>query len=424
MKLGRDCAAVAACLLLLVMLLGMARLPSVDLLRPRQVSSLRSLTRAIHANASEGSARPGANTTHKDPDPPGLHGQNEADASSDFRDLKGDEDPFVPDPAVSTVNGRSESEATAPMYEQAVDPAQTGPCSRSPSHAHFASTNSTRQGNCSGASGPGPKCFLYLLQTASKVATAFHDELETADADLLCVTYRRRAPPCHFAQHTTWTSGRNTLWQLAKRMPRTYVYYIFLDDDVSCVEGSFREFEKALLAHRPAIAVPTLLIDRKADRRVQVQTTLNFDAIMNAFHTDVMFGGTVLPYFDLFDTGMIPGFKASWWVSQLLVVYEAQILYPRHIARVNTVRIKNLHHGHYPKGLNHGRHTKWFFHNVYSDQAYAQRRWRGLVPGPAGLILPGSDFRVPAPLRRRLFNYSTPFWARRHAVCRADPAVT
>ena len=38
-------------------------------------------------------------------------------------------------------------------------------------------------------------------------------------------------------------------------------------------------------------------------------------------------------------------------MSQLIVVYLAQIFFPRHIARVNTVLIKNGHHGHYPKGV-------------------------------------------------------------------------
>ena len=92
-----------------------------------------------------------------------------------------------------------------------------------------------------------PLRFLYLSQTED----CLPNNLLTGDVignvtacrcDVLVLSYKRR---CNENPHkhveylfnsntsTSWASGRNLLYENAKKRGRVYLYYIFLDDDVS-----------------------------------------------------------------------------------------------------------------------------------------------------------------------------------------------
>eukprot|EP00996_Jenningsia_fusiforme_P001652 NODE_2522_length_1179_cov_22.160177_g2304_i0.p1 GENE.NODE_2522_length_1179_cov_22.160177_g2304_i0~~NODE_2522_length_1179_cov_22.160177_g2304_i0.p1 ORF type:complete len:183 (+),score=27.37 NODE_2522_length_1179_cov_22.160177_g2304_i0:568-1116(+) len=172
-----------------------------------------------------------------------------------------------------------------------------------------------------------------------------------------------------------------------------------------------------MLATRPAVAVPTLRSEASSlhSSRLAARRTLNFDAMVTAFHRDVMFAGIVLPYFDLFDTGAVEGFRASWWVSQLLLIYVAQMFYPSSIARVTGVTVANMHHGHYPKGLSHKKLTHWFLTNSFLDRSFVRQRWRGLIRGPRTAPQAQETYRLNASLRA-VINESAPYWTRLREV--------
>ena len=60
-----------------------------------------------------------------------------------------------------------------------------------------------------------------------------------------------------FAPGTTWAEGRNLLLNYARKaQPGGYDYYIFFDDDVVFIAGSFKDFASRLLIDSPDFAVP------------------------------------------------------------------------------------------------------------------------------------------------------------------------
>ena len=63
-----------------------------------------------------------------------------------------------------------------------------------------------------------------------------------------------------FSSSTTWTTGRNLLFEVARRRGEKYLYYIFMDDDIVLrfkTElnnlNSWREFENFLKRIEPAV---------------------------------------------------------------------------------------------------------------------------------------------------------------------------
>ena len=96
-----------------------------------------------------------------------------------------------------------------------------------------------------GGSTGRPSRFLYLSQTEGCLPTSLltGDVIgnETAcRCDVLVLSYKRTCNENHhkhveylFNSSTSWASGRNFLYEKAKKRGKAYLYYIFLDDDVS-----------------------------------------------------------------------------------------------------------------------------------------------------------------------------------------------
>ena len=129
-----------------------------------------------------------------------------------------------------------------------------------------------------------PSRFLYLLQTESCLPDHL-DSVETigyaspCQCDVLVLSFKQICsvtPSPHieyiFNSSTTWTTGRNLLFEVARRRGEKYLYYIFMDDDIVLrfkTKHSFwnflrfttkqnnrnpwREFEKFLKRIEPAV---------------------------------------------------------------------------------------------------------------------------------------------------------------------------
>ncbi len=199
------------------------------------------------------------------------------------------------------------------------------------------------------------KRFPYLVQSRG-VLPEVYDSIVNDDADMLRLTFKSEIDGAIFFPKSSWTEGRNRLLSAAAERGGNYLYYIFLDEDVSFAKGDWRTFEQTLLKFQPAVATPFYpsygptaqgsLLENEA------QTVHSFDAMFNAFHRDVIADGFLLPYHPGFD-------QESWWYSNLIVILLAQRLYPGRVVQLNTTWVNNLQHGTYPQEKAWNKVIEW-----------------------------------------------------------------
>jgi len=103
------------------------------------------------------------------------------------------------------------------------------------------------------------KAFIYLVQGEAKYIRNYLILKKRKDVDALLLTYDQQIDDALFLPYSTWGEGRNYLLRKALESNRQYQYYIFLDDDVKFIQGSYVLFEKQLLKYSPAIAVPVFV---------------------------------------------------------------------------------------------------------------------------------------------------------------------
>ena len=207
--------------------------------------------------------------------------------------------------------------------------------------------------------------FLYLVQTESCLPGHLRsvDVLGNASfcqCDILVLSYKQ---PCNdtlslphveyiFNSSTTWTMGRNLLFEIAMQKRGTYLYYIFMDDDIVLVAkqnksiNPWRKFEDSLERIQPAVGV--LALDHKTKRvhktncrlclsklyqaRQKKRCSLNettefipvvaFDPAFNAFHHQSV--QYILPYSNRYDA-------ISWWYSQMYFNIKCEIMFEGHL---------------------------------------------------------------------------------------------
>lgn len=207
------------------------------------------------------------------------------------------------------------------------------------------------------------KPFCYLVQAASEFKPAYLG-LASPQADLCMLTFKSHRAGAIHAPGSSWNQGRNLLLEQARRQG-DYLYYIFLDDDISFEQGSFQSFEQFLLDVRPAIGTPRQWDYNQRCEQLQWphHSVYAFDACFNAFHRDVIEDGLLLPYTEQYD-------DESWWYSQVMTFHLANLLYGGRILQDNGTHIKN--------GTNDGSGTRyphanqfWKVEQYLADQVLA-----------------------------------------------------
>ena len=230
-----------------------------------------------------------------------------------------------------------------------------------------------------------PSRFLYLLQTESCLPDHL-DSVETigyaspCQCDVLVLSFKQICsvtPSPHieyiFNSSTTWTTGRNLLFEVARRRGEKYLYYIFMDDDIVLrfkTKHSFwnflrfttkqnnrnpwREFEKFLKRIEPAVGAVDIYKNefiqiayraRKKQRcsvkeKTDYLPTVRFDAAYNAFHYQAI--EYVLPYSFSYDA-------TSWYLSQLYNEIKCEIVFRGHTVLHTELRAVNPKHRSYPR---------------------------------------------------------------------------
>lgn len=194
------------------------------------------------------------------------------------------------------------------------------------------------------------KKFLYLVQ-GRKANISNFAHLQSPSADLITLTYDVDIDELDvswvtniFFPNSTWAEGRNHQLNYAINTSTDYLYYIFLDDDVSVEKGSYVEFESLLLEYQPAVGLPLCDAIKSSDRyvkKLQVQHPIAMDQLMQAYHRRVVKEKIALPFITKFD-------HLSWWYSCEINQFLILRYYRGHVMQFNTIQIHNDNHNWSP----------------------------------------------------------------------------
>jgi hypothetical protein len=190
----------------------------------------------------------------------------------------------------------------------------------------------------------GPR-FAYLIQAEEDVPEHLREQLERPGVDTYLLTWRVPREGAIFFPKSTWTEGRNRLFQEVK--DKDYDYYVFMDEDVLMTtdrEGHALEvFEGLLEKYRPVIGVPQFPQLRGLRRNMsegEVSTHYTFDAICTAIRKDALHN--LMPYSPVDD-------DVRWHLSHLYFNHMARVCYPSQIAYFNDIEACNPVSRPYPR---------------------------------------------------------------------------
>ncbi len=113
-----------------------------------------------------------------------------------------------------------------------------------------------------------PTRFVYLTQTENCIPTYLRSPImigdsEACQCDVIILSYKLPHVQYIFnsSKSTTWTVGRNLLYEAAKERKEKYIHYIFMDDDVKLTmkdkkstQNPWRMNEESLKTFQPAVA--------------------------------------------------------------------------------------------------------------------------------------------------------------------------
>ena len=213
---------------------------------------------------------------------------------------------------------------------------------------------------------PTQSTILYLMQTEQCIPPYYKKmdvfSGENQGFEVIVLSYREAcldAPAAHLHYilntSTTWTTGRNLLFETAMKRNKTYLYYVFMDDDIELGDprrlpiGPWRRFENSLRSYEPAIAavdpeMVKLIRNFHVDKQWAAEFigTVWFDAILNAFHYKSI--RHILPYDPAFD-------EQTWWASQMSVIIRSEILFRGQAVLHTDLLSENGQHRPYPRDL-------------------------------------------------------------------------
>ena len=206
------------------------------------------------------------------------------------------------------------------------------------------------------------KKFAYLTQTESCLSDYLQSPQNLGNStscqcDILVLSWKQECSDSSlphveyiFDPNTTWTTGRNLLYKSIMKREQKYLYYTFLDDDVTLGfkehenASAWREYEKSLLQVRPLIAVSWDVQDHfrkfyeggcNYTNKPDFLPFIWFDALFNSFHSEVI--NYLLPYYDKME-------KISWWYSQVYLIMKTDLMFPGQVFHhLNVLASNNLH---------------------------------------------------------------------------------
>ena len=220
------------------------------------------------------------------------------------------------------------------------------------------------------------KKFVYLLQTEECIPDPLRDlhalgNPEECLCDVIVLSFKKKCtvtPPKHieylYDPSSTWTTGRNMLYEASKKKKRNYLYYFIMDDDVVLKSKTnkpgnpWRKFENFLERIEPAVAIadgshvqraPIAFKQRQNlkcpgppfdEQKTEYVPSPRWEACLNAFHRDAV--DHVLPYTTVFD-------KISWWVSVVYMESKCEVVFPGQVVIHTDILAMNGKHRPYKR---------------------------------------------------------------------------
>ena len=191
------------------------------------------------------------------------------------------------------------------------------------------------------------KQIVYLVQGRKRNVVQYY-YLQNNTSDLITVTFDELVSEDElpskkniFFPDSTWAEGRNLQLSLVMSLEQKYLYYIFIDDDVEFERGTFAEFEKLLILHKPAVAVPLLSIFKQTyryDPNLTIQHPVGVDQQFQAYHRKVLDEGLVMPLITEYD-------KLSWFYSCEINNFMILRYYSGQVMQFNNIHVANVGHG-------------------------------------------------------------------------------
>jgi len=223
------------------------------------------------------------------------------------------------------------------------------------------------------------KRFVYLIQSSKP-----HQDsrlVPDVQRDVLYLCYKNACdtsgvPPNDvMIKGGTWTEGRNALLEMAVSRAEDmeqegYLYYIFLDDDVSSMiqgKDAWILFEQWLNTKLPAVGYFTKSTSWQDS--FNLGHPFNVDANANAFHRSTL--GTLLPYDSSLDNQGI-------FFSQYIMNIATAAMFANNRLGFNMVdfnRKKNKHGSQ----TNYVRSTQWSVPKKYMSNVFVDGKLRGAV---------------------------------------------
>ena len=204
-----------------------------------------------------------------------------------------------------------------------------------------------------------PLKFLYCVQTKAELSSNY--ETIFSGRNVLLLSYGKESEKTNiFYPNSTWTTGRNKMFEYIKENNLDYDYYVFCDDDLSFNLDSIKKFEESanLLRNYPILyprhwsysttdirKIPSWEVGQYSGKGMEnlnweYQTVDWFDGACNAFSKESLY--KLLPYETNYD-------NINWHMSQLMMILKANYFYRNKIVQMNKVYIKNVGHSKYPK---------------------------------------------------------------------------
>ena len=214
---------------------------------------------------------------------------------------------------------------------------------------------------------------VYLVQTESCLPKYLASpevigNPSNCNCDVLVLNYKKKCNDTSlphveyvFNSSTTWTTGRNLLYELVMRRDETYHYYVFMDDDIELInvtdknnktQNPWRAFESSLKSIEPAVGIVDVFENLKNlySYRNSMKCNINgtneylptvyFDPAFNAFHYKAV--QYLLPYSARFD-------NITWYYSHLYINIKCELMFRGQVVLHTYLFTKNTKHRPYKR---------------------------------------------------------------------------
>jgi len=191
--------------------------------------------------------------------------------------------------------------------------------------------------------------FIYLIQAPDFLPDNLKGILGNPYVDYIVGSWKDYTPrdKAIDIRGLSWGSGRNALLSAALKresdLGYQYLYFIFLDDDVTPPTlSTWREFEQRLIQYRPAMGTlrqswGTTPLTRWSHEKIV--PIYYFDGYCNAYHREAAL--RILPYETKYD-------HISWRAAQLMAIHKTSVTYRGHVLSFVEFPLQNARHLKYP----------------------------------------------------------------------------